>query len=165
MLRSNGWKVMKSKAYPEMIKLYWKMKNIFLSLFSKRTMGARALVIQNDDILLVKHTYMPGWYTIGGGVDAGESGLQALKRELKEEVGIDLHESPSILGFYHKRHQKRDDYVIVYVCKEFEKTHVVSKEILESKWFPLNALPHDISPATKRRIEEYLGQRPLSDFW
>lgn len=148
-----------------MLKFFWNIRNILLSLFSLRTVGARALVLQNDHILLVKHTYLPGWCTIGGGVDAGESGLQALRRELKEEVGVILHESPSILGFYHKRYEKRDDYIIVYVCKEFERQEVVSKEILEAKWFPLNALPHDISPATKRRIEEYLRLRSLSDVW
>ncbi len=148
-----------------MIKILWKINNIFLSLFSKRTVGARALVIQQDQILLVKHTYTPGWYTIGGGVDAGESGLQALARELKEEVGINLLESPSILGFYYNRNEKRDDYIIVYVCKKFEKEAAVSKEILEARWFPLNSLPHDISPATQRRIDEYLGHRPLSDRW
>jgi 8-oxo-dGTP pyrophosphatase MutT (NUDIX family) len=148
-----------------MIKFLWKTRNIVLSLFSLRTVGARALVLQNNQILLVKHTYMPEWYTIGGGVDAGESGLQALRRELLEEVGVILHESPPILGVYHNRHKKRDDYVIVYVCKKFEKTEVTSNEILEARWFPLNALPPDISPSTKKRIEEYLGLRSLSDVW
>ncbi|HUX78136.1 MAG TPA: NUDIX domain-containing protein, partial [Alphaproteobacteria bacterium] len=132
---------------------------------SVRTVGARAHVLQNDHILLVKHTYIPGWCTIGGGIEAEKSSLQALTRELKEEVGVILHESPSILGFYHNRHKKLDDYVVVYVCKTFEKIEVVSREILEARWFPLNALPHEITPATQRRIEEYLGQRPLSDVW
>lgn len=148
-----------------MITIYWKIKNFLLSLVSKRTIGARALVLQDNHILLVKHTYMPGWYTVGGGVELGETGIQALTRELQEEVGIDLCEAPSILGFYHNRSQKRDDYVIVYVCNAFKKREVVSQEILEERWFPLNLLPHDISPATKRRIEEYLGHRPLSDQW
>lgn len=148
-----------------MITLFWKIQNIILSLFSLRTVGARALVLQNDHILLIKHTYMPGWCTIGGGVDAGESGLQALTRELKEEVGVILHESPSILGFFHNRHAKRDDYIVVYVCKAFEKEEVVSEEISEARWFPVNALPHDITPATQRRVEEYLGLRSLSDVW
>ncbi|MBY0293071.1 MAG: NUDIX domain-containing protein [Alphaproteobacteria bacterium] len=148
-----------------MIKLYWKIKNSIYALFSKRTMGARALVLRDNRILLVKHTYMPGWCTIGGGIESGETGLQALRRELQEEVGITLRELPSILGFYYNRTQKRDDYVITYICKEFEKQDVVSIEILEEKWFSLDALPSDISPGTKRRIEEYLGHRSLSDKW
>lgn len=128
-------------------------------------MGARALVIQEDHVLLVKHTYTPGWCTIGGEIETGESGLQALKRELMEEVGIDLYESPPILGFYLNNFKKRDDYVIVYVCKHFEKKEVSSKEILDARWFPLSDLPSDITPGTKRRIEEYLGHHPLSDQW
>ena len=148
-----------------MIKIYWKIKNIIYALFSKRTMGARALVLRDNSILLVKHTYMPGWYTIGGGIESGETGLQVLRRELQEEVGITLRELPSILGFYHNYTQKRDDYVITYICKEFEKQDVFSKEILKEKWFSLDDLPSDISPATKRRIEEYLGHRSLSDKW
>ena len=148
-----------------MMTFCWKIKNILLSFFSLNTMGARALVIQDDHILLVKHTYSPGWHTIGGEIDPGESGLEALKRELREEAGVDICGPPSILGFYHNRHKNRDDYVVVYVCKEFKKRDVVSREILEERWFSLKALPSDISPATKRRIEEYLGDRVLSDQW
>lgn len=148
-----------------MISFYWHIKNFLLSLFSKKTMGARVLVIQGDQILLIKHTYTPGWCTIGGGIDPGESGLQALKRELMEEVGVTLSAEPSLLGFYHRPHKKRDDYVVVYVCKAFEKKDVSSPEISETRWFPLKDLPHDITPGTKRRIEEYLGHRPLSDVW
>ena len=148
-----------------MIKFYWKIKNILLSLLSKKTMGARALVIQEDQILLVKHTYTPGWCTIGGGIDAGESGIQALKRELTEEVGIKLMESPVLLGFYHNPKEHRDDYVVVYVCKEFKREEASSPEILEARWFPIKDLPHDVTPGTKRRIEEYLGQRSLSEMW
>jgi len=122
-------------------------------------------VIQEDQVLLVKHTYTPGWSTIGGGVDPGESGLQALKRELMEEVGVQLFGEPSLLGFYHRPHKKRDDYVVVYVCKHFEKKDTSSPEIAEVQWFSLSDLPQDIAPGTKRRIEEYLGHRPLSDVW
>ncbi len=49
--------------------IFLKIKSFLLSLFIKRTVGARALVIKEDEILLVKHTYMPMWYTIGGGVE------------------------------------------------------------------------------------------------
>jgi 8-oxo-dGTP pyrophosphatase MutT (NUDIX family) len=128
-------------------------------------MGARALVVQENQVLLIKHTYMPEWHTIGGGVDPGETGLQAVIRELQEEVGIETLEEPSLFGFYHNTHQKHDDYVAFYVCTHFKRKGAKSREIEEAKWFPLHALPSDISPGTKRRIEEYLGERPISDRW
>ena len=53
------------------------------------TLGVRVLV-QNPqgEILLVKHTYVPGWHLPGGGVDYGEDVETAAKREVFEETGI-----------------------------------------------------------------------------
>lgn len=147
------------------LKLLWKIREFIWTFFSKKTIGARALVIQDDQVLLIKHTYLLGWHTIGGGVDKGETSLQALKRELMEEVGIELLEEPTIHGFYHKQKKRWDDYIILYVCKSFAQKSVSSLEIDEQRWFALDDLPQDISPATKRRIEEYLGQRAISDAW
>jgi 8-oxo-dGTP pyrophosphatase MutT (NUDIX family) len=143
----------------------WTLRNFFLSFFSRKTMGARALVIQDGKILLVKHTYTPGWYTIGGGIDKGEASLQALYRELQEEVGITPTQTPTLWGFYHNKSYKRDDYVALYLCKEFTKKEASSREILEAKWFSLDNLPPDMSPGTTRRLNEYLGHSPISDVW
>jgi len=148
-----------------MLKLCWNIKNLFLSLFMRRTVGARALVLQGDQVLLIKHTYMPEWHTIGGGVDAGESALQAVIRELQEEVGIEPLDEPSLFGFYYNPHSKHDDYVAFFICKKFTQKPCKSREILEAKWFPINDLPQDISPGTQRRIDEYLGKCPKRDRW
>ncbi|MBY0501104.1 MAG: NUDIX domain-containing protein [Alphaproteobacteria bacterium] len=148
-----------------MIKLCYELKNFILSLFSRKTIGVRALVVQEGQILLVKHTYTPGWHHPGGGIEGGETGLQAVKRELKEEVGINLLENPQILGFYYNILNRRDDYIIVYVCTSFKRKNVKSREILEAKWFPLESLPPDITLGTKNRIAEYLGESSLSDKW
>ncbi len=143
----------------------WHLKNGLLSLLKQRTVGARALLIRDDMVLLVKHSYIPGWYTAGGGVEPGESGLEALKRELHEEVGVTLATPPEILGFYHSTNEGHDDYIILYICRDFTLIPVISPEIATLAWFPLDALPEDISAATKRRIAEYLGHCPVSDRW
>ena len=135
-------------------------------VFVRRTVGARALVIKDQKILLVKHTYMPKWYTIGGGVKLKESPLQGTIRELKEEAGITAQGTLELLGVYYKVHQGHDDYVVVYICKDFkEEDYICPHEIVEKRWFPLDKLPEDISPGCLRRIQEYLKLKPVSDQW
>jgi len=51
------------------------------------------------------------------------------------------------------------------VVKDFLIEDVKSSEIAEKRWFPLNQLPQDTTPATRRRIEEYLNLIPQSDKW
>ena len=134
--------------------------------FVRRTVAARALVLKDKKILLVKHTYMPHWYIIGGGVNSKESPLQAMSRELLEEAGLYTLSPPELFGIYYHVHQGHDDYVVVYICKDFkEEDYICPHEIAEKRWFPLDALPEDMSPGCLRRIQEYLKIKPMSDQW
>lgn len=149
-----------------MMRWLWKSKNFLLSLLRIKTVGARALVIKNHKVLLVKHTYLPGWCTIGGGVNPGESPLQAVQRKLMEEAGIHCTKPPRLFSIYYNVYEKRDDYISFYIVENFtEGPGPFSREIAEVEWFPLKELPADISPSTSRRIEEYLERRPISDRW
>jgi 8-oxo-dGTP pyrophosphatase MutT (NUDIX family) len=64
--------------------------------------AARALVVDRDDrVLLVQYRRPVGdetwWGTPGGGIDPGESHEQALRRELREEIGLDAFELGPLL--------------------------------------------------------------------
>ncbi|MDQ0343857.1 8-oxo-dGTP pyrophosphatase MutT (NUDIX family) [Lederbergia wuyishanensis] len=47
-------------------------------------------MIQDEKVLLVKHTYQNHWYLPGGGVEKSETLERAIRRECKEEIGADL---------------------------------------------------------------------------
>ncbi|ADB31679.1 NUDIX hydrolase [Kribbella flavida DSM 17836] len=67
-----------------------------------RRTTARVLPVRPDGKVLLLHGWdplkpeTPYWFTIGGGVEAGETVIQAGLRELREEVGILL--PPEALG-------------------------------------------------------------------
>ena len=130
------------------------------------TLGVKALVInKNNEILLVKHTYSSGWYLPGGGVDRGESYHAAIKRELKEEVGICPTKEPVIFGIYIHSIFGAVDYPIAYIVTEFEQVPASSPEIAASMWVKPNAIPEDTTPGTRRRIDEYFNNVVKSERW
>ena len=84
----------------------------------------RALVLnENDEVLLVRpHGYRDGeWTLAGGGVEEGESPVEAMRRELAEELGVgleaELSELPVTNRFIYsaehkvKRNLDHDDYL------------------------------------------------------
>jgi 8-oxo-dGTP pyrophosphatase MutT (NUDIX family) len=132
-------------------------------------LGVRCLVIaekpgQPSQILLVRHTYIDGWYMPGGGVDPGESAHEAIVRELREETNIECLEAPQLHGLYFKRGSR--DHVALYVVRAFRSLGARSPdfEIAEMRFFPIDALPADTSPATRARIAE-LDRAPFTDSW
>ncbi len=137
-----------------------------LKTFNAATIGSRAIIInENNQVLLVKHTYQKHWYIPGGGVKAGEPVLHALLRELEEEVGVHATLTPTFFGIYHNDFKGVNDYPVVYVIDQFSMEAKYSPEIEKWAWFPLNYLPEDISPGTRRRIKEYLGESVQSLKW
>ncbi|MGZ3291139.1 MAG: NUDIX domain-containing protein, partial [Xanthobacteraceae bacterium] len=65
------------------------------------TLGVRALVIDGEGrIFLVKHSYVSGWHLPGGGVEAGETLVEAAARELREEGNIELTAPPRLHGIF-----------------------------------------------------------------
>lgn len=135
-----------------------------------RTLGVRALVLDGaDQVALVRHTYRPYWYLPGGGVKRREAFAGALVRELREEIGLDDFRLERVLGVYRNSGEYKDDHVVIFVVHTREPVAEIRAadgfEIEEARWFPMNALPADISPASAHRIEEYLrGEVGLGDW-
>lgn len=131
------------------------------------TLGVRAAVISGDQkVFLVKHTYTPGWSLPGGGVEAGETALESLGRELAEEACIRLTGTPALHGVFFNDRISRRDHVLVYAVREFEVLgqKQPDREIAEAGFFALDGLPDDTTPATRRRISEIVhgGEPPAT---
>ena len=132
------------------------------------TLGVRALLLADDQVLLVRHSYVPGWYLPGGGGEAGERGHEALAREVREEAGATLTGPPALFGLYRNAHADRRDHVALFVCRRWEQREppkLPNREIVAAELFPRAALPEETTPATASRLREVLGGGPPSEDW
>ena len=132
------------------------------------TLGTRAVVVDGTGrIFLVKHSYVEGWHLPGGGVEPGETLLEALARELAEEGNIRLGAAPQLFGIYFNKRISRRDHVALFIVRDFRQdgNPRPNHEIVEHGFFPVDALPEDTSRATRARVAEVFGGAAVSELW
>lgn len=150
-----------SKFVRKLFHLYWLIKR-------PATLGVRGLVTdETGRILLVRHTYVSGWYLPGGGVEVGETAGEALEKELMEEAMIALGETPKLISIHRNHHISKRDHVLFYRCGKwrFNGEFQPNREIAEIGFFSPDALPEGTTKATLRRLAETLGETPPSPEW
>jgi 8-oxo-dGTP pyrophosphatase MutT (NUDIX family) len=147
-------------------KAAWHGERLRWRLFHPITLGARVILLRESQVLLIRHTYRDGWYFPGGGVDKGETLEAAACREAEEEAMATLAEV-TLLGVYSNFGEGKSDHVAVFVAREFElREFVPNNEIADRRWFPLDALPENISRATRQRLAELAeGGAPRAGEW
>lgn len=159
--RGYGVKIMASFLRTRLFHLWFMLRR-------PMTLGVRALVVNDQgQLLLVKHTYISGWHFPGGGVERGESAVESLIRELAEEANVLLEKEPNLIGFFYNNKTSVRDHVALYLCEgaiqSAEKDS--DREIVAARFFNLDDLPDDVSPATKRRINEWRSGSAPARFW
>lgn len=121
----------------------------------KFTVSAAA-IITNDSgkVLLLNHVLRPysGWGLPGGFLGTGEQPEQAIRREIREETGIELKD----LEMFRIRTLDRHVEMLFSAVAVGEPT-VKSQEILELGWFEVESMPEQMSGAQKKLIRERLG--------
>ena len=156
--RQTGWPGFRARLFH----LYFRMKRPV-------TFGVRGLVHdrENNSVFLIRHTYVPGWQLPGGGVEVGETAMEALERELFEEGVIEITGKPVLRSIHFNRRASRRDHVAFYLIDTFRQAgpKLPDREIAEAGFFPLDRLPVGTTPATLRRIEEVFRAVPASSDW
>ncbi|MEC0125685.1 NUDIX hydrolase [Paenibacillus pabuli] len=116
---------------------------------------------KSGEILLVRHVDNT-WGVPGGFMELGESVEESARREVKEEIGIQIKKLVlygvfSGKDLYTKLRKGHEYYnvVIGYVCTEFEgELKPDGVEVLEAKFYKPTELPENTDPYLKSKIEE-----------
>ena len=133
---------------------------LFLTRFGHaRFIVSAGAVIVNEQghVLLLKHVFRTGsgWGIPGGFIDANEQPETALRRELQEEVGLELG-SVRIAFARTFRHRQVE---LIFQCQPNGEAHPRCLEVKAAAWFPPEALPEDLSADQRRLIMRVLGDK------
>lgn len=131
------------------------------------TLGVRIMLIQDDTVLMIRHSYQDEWFFPGGGVKKGETLQEAAMREAHEEVGAVLLDQPWLQGIYANFRDGKNDHVALFVSDDYRLEKATDRwEIDEVRRVSLAKLAASATPTLRRRVEEYRsGARGLAEVW
>ena len=156
--RQRGWPGVRARLF-----------HSYFLLSRPMTLGVRALVHDReaDAVFLIRHTYVPGWHLLGGGVEVGETMVESLRRELHEEGNIELTAPAELRSMHYNTMSSRRDHVAVYLVTGYRQREPKrpDREIAEAGFFPVAGLPAETTPATRRRVAEAFGGVAVSAYW
>jgi mutator protein MutT len=103
-----------------------------------------AIIRNGNKLLLTKEVLESGrerWIFPGGGVNFGESLEEALKREIKEELGMEI-KVEKLLGFKEAIFPKVNYHTIIFffLAKPLGKLSIKEKKILDARYFDLKEI-------------------------
>ncbi|MEK7447639.1 MAG: NUDIX domain-containing protein [Patescibacteria group bacterium] len=130
--------------------------------------GAGALIFNDkNEVLLIKRSENARveagmWSRPGGEIEFGEKATEAVKREIKEEVNIDI-EVLETLDFQEtiSKDPKKHWIALGFLCKQVggELKNNEPDKHTDLQWFALDKLPENISPYTKSSVEVFLKKK------
>lgn len=113
---------------------------------------------------LVRHTYGSGWFLPGGGLRRAEDPEAGVRREVREELGVDAR-GVDLIGTYTATAEGKRDTVWVFTGMVDGSPRPKGAEVAECGWFRMDDLPDSTSPATRRRLDEWSGRRQPEPQW
>jgi 8-oxo-dGTP pyrophosphatase MutT (NUDIX family) len=146
-----------------MMRLLYIGFRIYCFIFRPKALGVRVMLIKDGQVLLVRQTYMPGWFMPGGGVKRGETVEQAVRREAYEETGAQLGQL-TLLGAYTHFGEYKSDHNLLFQCTDFTFSGKQDREIAEARFFPLDGLPDGLMPGHRQRLEEVRARLAIPQF-
>ncbi len=120
----------------------------------KFTLGAFAIILNDkQEVLLCHRRDYDLWNLPGGGVENEESPWEAVIREVKEEVGLDV-KIVSLTGVYSK--PEKNEVVFSFLCEVISGKPTLTDEADQIEYFAMDQWPSNVSQKQKERVKDFL---------
>jgi 8-oxo-dGTP diphosphatase len=123
---------------------------------SRFTVTAGAVITdQTGRVLLLKHRFRAGsgWGIPGGFLHPREQPEEALRRELREEIGLEIRD---LRIAFVRSLRSYNQVEIIYCCRAENQLHSPSHEIIQAVWFAPDAFPPELSDDQRGLIRRAL---------
>ena len=117
------------------------------------TVTAGALIFNDaGEVLLLKHRFRPGsgWGIPGGFLEASEQPEEALRRELREEVGLEVRQ---VEIFTARTFGRPRQVEILFRCRASAEVKPRTIEVERAEWFSTHSLPAGLPQDQRLLIE------------
>ncbi|HNQ14041.1 MAG TPA: NUDIX domain-containing protein [Pyrinomonadaceae bacterium] len=134
---------------------------IIRSTQKKFTVSVAAIITDSSGrILLLEHLLRPqrsGWGIPGGFINFGEQFEDAIRREMREEVGIELSDAKIVRLRTIGRHVE-----VMFRASTDDEPSIGSREICSFGWFAVDSMPPEMSEVQKSLVREILSKHDKS---
>lgn len=129
------------------------IRRIYWYIFKPHTKGVKCLIERNGEYLLIQSSYSGKYWTLaGGGIKYRETAGYAVKREVKEELGIILDTVKEIGQYESTAEYKRDSIHLLYAQVSGKGFNQNMAEVSNAQWFSKESLPENRSRALKESL-------------
>ena len=125
-------------------------------------MGVRIILMREGQVLLIRQTYLDGWFIPGGGIRKAETLDEAIRREAREEVQAEVG-ALELLGVFSNFEDFKNDHTALFAAREFTLGGGHDSEVAEIRFFPVDALPPDLAPGYRPKIAQYADSLGSAD--
>jgi len=132
------------------VRHYWRR-------WRKAPIAGVSVIITNlgGDVLLLKHSYGPEvWGLPGGGLNSGEDPEAAARREVREELGIDLARIEAV-GRIEEELSGSPHTAHLFTATTNQHPCPDGREVVEARFFPSHSLPEPLGRITRARIDAW----------
>lgn len=106
-------------------------------------------------VLLLQHRFRAGsgWGIPGGFLQPSEQPEEALRRELREEIGLEIN---NLRVSFVRSLQSYNQIEIIFCCQAKNQPQPQNHEIIQAVWFAPDAFPPELSDDQRNLIQRAL---------